>query len=87
MSGAGWDPSRASLAIVVASLLGAFSAEIIPAIAGNLNKNSLVGLIVIALFVWGLMYASVSEAHFKNLVQWVVVGILVFVGIRAAKKG
>ena len=87
MHGAGWSFAHISWALAIASLFGAFAAEIIPAVAGNINRHTIVGMVVIGLFVWGLMYASVSEANFKNLVQWTVVGILVFVGVNTVKKG
>lgn len=66
MHGAGWTPSSASLAIVIVSVLGGFSAEIIPAIAQNINGQSLRTLGLIAIIIaayWFLTHATRAQLN------------------------
>jgi|GEM_PF-2357624 len=74
MHGAGWNPTHASLAIAGFSLFGGFASEIVPAVAQNINGQT-VRIFAIPLFVIGAIFWF-NQAS-ESMRQWAVVAVII----------
>ncbi|MBI2644572.1 hypothetical protein HYW94_00100 [Candidatus Uhrbacteria bacterium] len=89
MTHAGWNTAPASVAIIVASVIGAFIAEILEAIGANINGRTLpaIGIMGLMILVGYVFIHAPSEDVRKNIVQLIVVCTLVVVAIRMRGSG